>query len=130
MAERTGCFGQSDRLRKPKDFKRVSKTGYRGRNQEFVLLVAENPQTGRPRLGITASRRVGNAVARNYLKRSIREWFRGARVDFPAAHDLVVIARQEAASLRGKEVSAALNLAAERALHAMNQASLKSGERG
>lgn len=59
------------------------------------------------RLGITVSRKVGNAVVRNYIKRNIREWFRGARAIVEDC-DLVVIARRDAAELRGGEFVAAL----------------------
>ena len=47
-----------------------------------------------PRLGITASRRVGNAVQRNRAKRLLREAFRCVRAGLPAGLDLVVIVRQ------------------------------------
>lgn len=59
------------------------------------------------RLGITVSRKVGNSVARNYIKRNIREWFRTARQELDAC-DLVVIARRDASALRGAAFEAAL----------------------
>jgi len=43
------------------------------------------------RLGLTVSRRVGNAVRRNRIKRRLREAFRLARGDWPTGLDLVVI---------------------------------------
>lgn len=42
------------------------------------------------RLGLSVSKKSGNAVARNYWKRSIREAFRRHRTEFPAGIDLVV----------------------------------------
>jgi ribonuclease P protein component len=67
-----------------------------------VLLVSERPQqTASPRLGITASRKVGNAVMRNRVKRRIREWFRRDGQSVLAGLDLVVIARPVAAALSG-----------------------------
>jgi ribonuclease P protein component len=51
------------------------------------------------KLGLAVSRRVGNAVARNRVKRLVREWFRRNRAALPPATDWVVIARQGAAEL-------------------------------
>jgi ribonuclease P protein component len=45
------------------------------------------------------SRKVGNAVVRNRVKRQVREWFRHTRSTLPGAWDIVVIARSEAAEL-------------------------------
>ncbi len=52
-----------------------------------------------PRLGMTVSRKVGNAVVRNRLKRQIREWFRTTRNEIAEPMDLVVIAMREGAGI-------------------------------
>ncbi len=57
-----------------------------------------------PRLGVTVSRRVGNAVVRNRLKRRIREWFRRKRRALPEGLDLVVIGRRGAVGLSSEEL--------------------------
>ena len=59
---------------------------------------------GGSRIGITASRKVGNAVRRNRFKRRVRSWFRHRRGDVAQALgleavDLVVIARRSGAEL-------------------------------
>jgi len=46
-----------------------------------------------PRLGIIASRRVGNAVKRNYGKRIFRELFRKHAAELPPGSELVVVLR-------------------------------------
>ena len=60
------------------------------------------------RLGITVSRRVGNAVVRNRLKRRVREWYRRERSALASGLDLVVIARPAAAKLDSAATSAQL----------------------
>jgi ribonuclease P protein component len=61
------------------------------------------------RLGITASRKVGNAVIRNRFKRRIREWFRQRRGDLGADLDLVIIARRSGARLSLDELDGRLS---------------------
>jgi ribonuclease P protein component len=72
----------------------------------FVFLLGRSPAGERRRLGITASRRVGNAVQRNRAKRVVREAFRQLREELPAGLDLVVIVRQALGSRGLAEVVA------------------------
>jgi ribonuclease P protein component len=46
------------------------------------------------RLGITVTRKVGNAVRRNRIKRLVREWFRCRQQELSPC-DLVVIAKRD-----------------------------------
>jgi len=50
------------------------------------------------------SRRVGNAVSRNRVKRGIREWFRQSPRRESEILDVVVIARESAAKLSSSEI--------------------------
>ena len=50
-------------------------------------------------MGITASKRVGNAVKRNRAKRLIREFFRLNKSGFPPGYDIVISAKKNAGSL-------------------------------
>ena len=45
------------------------------------------------RLGLSVSRRIGNAIVRNAWKRRLREAFRVARQKIPAGHDYLVVVR-------------------------------------
>ena len=60
------------------------------------LLVFAYPNgLAHPRLGLSVSRKVGNAVVRNRWKRCIREAFRLSREQLPFGVDLVVIPRPD-----------------------------------
>lgn len=76
-------------------------------SRSFVLLISDQRESsagGRAKLGITVSRRVGNAVVRARVKRRIREWFRRNRDRTPMRRDIVVIARPAAAVLETRDL--------------------------
>jgi len=112
-------FRRADRILRPREFREVIQCGERVTSGSFVVFVA--PARGDDageigsRLGITVSRRVGNAVARNHVKRRIREWFRQERGALAGGTDLVVIARREAAELCFADASERLSALAVRA---------------
>ena len=74
--------------------------GQRASSAHFVLLVAAREALPNcARLGIVVTRKVGNAVQRNRIKRVCRECFRTWPDFVPEGIDLVVIARQGASEL-------------------------------
>ncbi len=46
------------------------------------------------RLGITAGKKLGNAVIRNRAKRILREGYRQKEMLFPIGYDIVIVARE------------------------------------
>ncbi len=89
-----GRFPSSQRVRKRAEFLRIQDGGQRVSTPRFVLILSASVVPGAPRLGITASRRVGNAVVRSRAKRLLREAFRATRELWPAGIDLVVIVKR------------------------------------
>ena len=67
------------------------------------------------RLGVTVSRKVGNAVIRNKVKRRLRESFRQQKARLPAGFDLVLIARSGAHLLPQQALAQEVMEAADRA---------------
>ena len=60
------------------------------------------------RMGVTVSRRVGVAVARNRVKRRVREFFRLHRNELQPPSDIVIVDRAGADSLSFKDVESEL----------------------
>jgi len=84
------------RLRRRTDYLRCYRTGRRRHGSLAIVYFVPN-QLGHPRIGITASRKVGKAVVRHRLKRRIKEIYRRwqDRDKLPAL-DLVVHLKTEA----------------------------------
>jgi ribonuclease P protein component len=95
LAEPSQPFDKSQRLRQRAQFQHVFDGGSRIRGRCFTMLVAPG-QTPAFRLGIVASRKIGDAVRRNRAKRLIREIFRlTPRPDGATGADIVVIPNRE-----------------------------------
>lgn len=91
-------FPADVRIKKNHEFQRLYRTGRRIALPYFVIYYQKR-ESGPSRLGITASRKVGNAVTRNSCKRYIREIFRDLRCRLLASVDLSVQFRPNAATI-------------------------------
>ncbi len=85
------------RLRRRREYLAVQERGVRLYSGEFLVLLGDAAMD-RPRIGITVSSKVANAVGRNRVKRWVREAFREIQPELPPV-DLVVIARSGALAL-------------------------------
>lgn len=80
------------RVKRNEDFQAIISRKQSFACKEFVLYVAKN-DFGHARVGISVSKKLGNAVVRNKIKRQVRELC--AKVfDFDASMDYVVIVRK------------------------------------
>lgn len=109
----TGRFRRTDRILRAKDFRELLGRGERTSSRYFVVFVAaaarDSGVVRSGRIGITVSKRVGNAVVRNHVKRRIREWYREARRRLPMGTEIVVIARRPSRDLATKFLFADLD---------------------
>lgn len=80
---------KTERLRDFREFKKAYTEGQPYGCQFFTLFVYERPASESVRLGITATRKVGNAVKRNRCKRILRELFRHNKHLLKPGTDLV-----------------------------------------
>jgi ribonuclease P protein component len=89
-------FPRRERLQTEREFREVFEHGRRAAGQAFICYVAEGQ--GR-KMGMAVSRKVGNAVVRNRVKRYIREVYRHERAALREEMRLVVVAKPAAAGL-------------------------------
>jgi ribonuclease P protein component len=111
-------FPRRLRLRKRREFLDVQGRGRRVGGAHFLFFVRRRTEPGTSivapgaRFGITVTRKVGNAVTRNRIKRVVREGCRHVAGLFPADADVVVVARASAVSAGAADARAELaNLA-------------------
>ncbi len=101
-------FPKNRRILKRKDFIRLSKQGKKVLTHYFIAIVTKGAENNN-RIGITASKKVGNAVERNRIKRLIREYFRHRQENNPDIKDINIIARKGIVSLPNKEINKELD---------------------
>ena len=92
-----------ERLRYRKDFELAFQGGSRRHTKNFTIILRPNGLQF-SRLGVTVGKKVGNAVKRNRVKRYLREFFRLHKHQLPPSHDVVIVAREDAATLAYQDV--------------------------
>ncbi len=98
------------RLRKRREYLALQSAGRRRRSPHFTVITRAK-QSPPSRLGITTSRKVGHAPARNRVRRLVREFFRKRRAGLIPPQDVLVIARPGAAGIAYAEVERELTQA-------------------
>ena len=102
------------RLKKGADFQRVRALKQSWAHPLLVLYAAPN-DLDVTRVGISVSKRIGNAVARNRVKRRIREAVRPLLPNLPRGRDLVFIARAAVSDADFQQLSHAVEALLRRA---------------
>lgn len=100
---RNFCLPKEARLLKRGQFLTLSKQGKKVYTDCFIAIVLKGTaQTNR--IGITISKKVGNAVARNRIKRIIREYFRHNKHNISGPEDINIIARKGLTTLSNRQI--------------------------
>lgn len=89
-------FPKSARLTRTSEFLKVKHEGQSCHGRLIVLSFLKTGET-QTRVGLITSRRVGNAVTRNRVRRRLREMVRLSRARLKPGHWLVLVARKSAA---------------------------------
>ena len=98
-------FPKAVRLTGAPEFARLKREGTSTAGRYFVFSVLAHGD-GPTRVGLITTRKIGNAVARNRLRRRLRELFRTQAPGFREGMWLVVIARHRAAQASFAELAA------------------------
>ena len=103
-----------ERIRKKKDFLDPY-TGQAAVTEDAIFISFITPtRSGSPRMAVVVSRKVGNAVTRNRIKRRIRALFRRNKALFTKPMDIILIARKEILDLSWPELAARYRPAIDR----------------
>ena len=96
------------RVKKNDDFQKVFKKGKSFANRQFVVYFLEKEGQTEFRVGLSVSKKLGNAVTRNQIKRYIRQSIHELKDELKQNMDYVIIARQPAATMDFHEVKQSL----------------------
>ncbi|HEY0827020.1 MAG TPA: ribonuclease P protein component [Bacilli bacterium] len=105
------------RLAKKEDFNKVYRQGKSMGNRQFVLYYMTNAAVEHFRLGVSVSKKVGNAVVRNRIRRMLKEIVRHHAQAIKVHTDLVLIARKPAVDMAYQEMEKSV-------LHVLKKTSL------
>ena len=89
-------------IKKTKVFKLVYGSGRQAVNPFFVMYVRKNDDDI-SRLGVTVSKKVGNAVIRNRVRRLVKESCRLRAFKIIKGYDIVIVARKVVGTLPREE---------------------------
>ncbi|WP_286923229.1 MULTISPECIES: ribonuclease P protein component [Lysinibacillus] len=96
------------RVKKNEDFQRVFKNGKSFANRQFVVYFLMKEEQTEFRIGLSVSKKLGNAVTRNQIKRYIRQSIHELKDELKPNIDYVIIARQPAATMDFHDVKQSL----------------------
>jgi ribonuclease P protein component len=103
------------RVKKEKEFQQVFKKGKSTANRQFVIYVLHKEGQDHFRIGLSVSKKIGNAVTRNRIKRLIRQFFLEHENSVAQDNDYVIIARKPVSEMDFNQVTSSLEHVLKRA---------------
>ncbi|WP_163539643.1 ribonuclease P protein component [Gracilibacillus sp. YIM 98692] len=97
------------RIKKNTEFQKVFKKGASFANRQLVIYYLYNEQQLHYRVGLSVSKRIGNAVVRNQIKRYIRQAFTDMDHRIKPTYDIVIIARKPTRNMNYHEIKKSLS---------------------
>ncbi|SDI57859.1 ribonuclease P protein component [Alteribacillus bidgolensis] len=96
------------RIKKNHEFSRVFEKGTSFANRQFVVYVLNKEDQPHFRAGLTVSKKMGNAVTRNRIKRLLREALREIGDQLKEEKDYIIIARKPVIDMSYEEIKKSL----------------------
>ncbi len=96
-------YPKTSRLLKRSQFLKLSTKGKKIHTGSFIAIALKGEKTNH-RIGITVSKKVGNAVERNRIKRIIREYIRHKKDFLPGILDINIIAKKSLSGLENSRI--------------------------
>jgi ribonuclease P protein component len=108
---------KKNRLTKREYFDKVYRHGKSSANHQFVLYYKAQPRQASFRFGVSVSKKLGNAVVRNRIRRVLKEIVRLNADRLPGGYDLILIARKPMTEMSYHEIEKSV-------FHVLKRASL------
>ncbi|MGD6858083.1 ribonuclease P protein component [Bacillus infantis] len=96
------------RVKKNKEFQEAFKKGKSFANRQFVIYALKKTGQEHFRIGLSVSKKIGNAVVRNQIKRYVRQAFHELDATIHNEYDYVIIARKPVADMGFHEIKNSL----------------------
>ena len=97
------------RIKKNNEFQTVFQKGASFANRQLVIYYLHKEQQSHFRIGLSVSKKIGNAVVRNQIKRYIRQTFSEFNSDIKPTYDIIIIARQPTKDMDFHQIKKSVN---------------------